>query len=101
MIITYPILVTLALADCVHLFNIYFQERAKKVSSRNAMTRSLELNLQPLFLTTITTCIGLSFNVLEIEPLRNLGNGIAIGVTCIYFMIFLIAPLTLTSIFST
>ena len=97
MIITYPILViTLALADCVHLFTIYFQERAKEVSSRNAMIRSLELNLQPLFLTTITTCIGfLSFNVLEIEPLRNLGNGIAIGVGLAFiFTIFLIAPLT-------
>ena len=97
MIITYPILViTLALADCVHLFTIYFQERSKGNESIASMIRSLELNLQPLFLTTITTCIGfLSFNVLEIEPLRNLGNGIAIGVGLAFiFTIFFIAPIT-------
>ena len=97
MIITYPILViTLALADCVHLFTIYFQQRDKGSSSVVSMVKSLELNLQPLFLTTITTCIGfLSFNVLEIEPLRNLGNGIAIGVALAFiFTIFFIAPIT-------
>ena len=67
MVITIPILIiTLALADCVHLFSIFFQQRVKGHSSKESMIRSLELNLQPLFLTTLTTCIGfLSFNVLE------------------------------------
>ena len=66
MVITIPILViTLALADCVHLFNIFFQKRAGGLSSKESMIKSLELNLQPLFLTTLTTCIGfLSFNIL-------------------------------------
>ena len=95
MIITYPILViTLALADCVHLFTIYFQERAKKVS-RNAMIRSLELNFQTLFLTTITMHRFLIFRCFRNRAVRNLGNGIAIGVGLAFiFTIFLIAPLT-------
>ena len=87
MVITYPVLIiTLALADCIHLFAIYFQERNRGETSKNSMIKSLELNLQPLFLTTVTTCIGfLSFNALDVEPLRDLGNGIAIGVLFAFF----------------
>ena len=96
MVITIPILIiTLALADCVHLFSIFFQQRAKGHSSKESMVRSLELNLQPLFLTTITTCIGfLSFNVLDVPPLRDLGNFVSIGIAMAFiFTIFFAAPL--------
>ena len=96
MVITIPVLIiTLALADCIHLFAIYFQERNRGETSKNSMIKSLELNLQPLFLTTVTTCIGfLSFNALDVEPLRDLGNGISIGVLFAFFYtIFFIAPL--------
>ena len=96
MVITYPVLIiTLALADCIHLFAIYFQERNRGETSKNSMIKSLELNLQPLFLTTVTTCIGfLSFNALDVMPLRDLGNGISIGVLFAFFYtIFFIAPL--------
>ena len=96
MVVTIPILViTLALADCVHLFSIFFQKRAAGLSSKESMTKSLELNLQPLFLTTLTTCIGfLSFNVLDVVPLVDLGNGVAIGIALAFtFTILFIAPL--------
>ena len=96
MVITIPILIiTLALADCVHLFSIFFQQRAKGHSSKESMVRSLELNLQPLFLTTLTTCIGfLSFNVLDVPPLRDLGNFVSIGIAMAFiFTIFFAAPL--------
>ena len=87
MVITIPILIiTLALADCVHLFSIFFQQRIKGYSSKESMLRSLELNLQPLFLTTLTTCIGfLSFNVLDVPPLRDLGNFVSIGIACLLY----------------
>ena len=96
MVITIPILIiTLALADCVHLFSIFFQQRAKGHSSKESMIRSLELNLQPLFLTTLTTCIGfLSFNVLDVPPLQDLGNFVSIGIAMAFiFTIFFAAPL--------
>jgi predicted RND superfamily exporter protein len=95
MVITFPILIiTLALADCIHLFSIYFQQRTQGKTSEESMRRSLELNLQPLFLTTVTTCIGfLSFNILEVEPLRDLGNGISVGVFLAFvFTILFVAP---------
>ena len=96
MVITIPILIiTLALADCVHLFSIFFQQRVKGHSSKESMVRSLELNLQPLFLTTLTTCIGfLSFNVLDVPPLKDLGNYVSIGIAMAFiFTIFFAAPL--------
>ena len=96
MVITIPILIiTLALADCVHLFSIFFQQRVKGHSSKESMIRSLELNLQPLFLTTLTTCIGfLSFNVLDVPPLQDLGNYVSIGIAMAFiFTIFFAAPL--------
>ncbi|MDG2061716.1 MAG: MMPL family transporter [SAR86 cluster bacterium] len=91
-----PILIsTLAVADCVHLFSIYFQYRLKDMDSKESMLESLKLNLQPLFLTSITTAIGfLSLNLTPIEPLRTLGNSVFFGVLlAFFFTIFLLAPL--------
>ena len=95
MVTTIPILIiTLALADCIHLFSIYFQNRVKGISSKESMEKSLEMNIQPLFLTTISTCIGfLCLNFIEVTPLRDLGNAVAIGIGFAFiFTIFFIAP---------
>ena len=96
MVTTIPILIiTLALADCIHLFSIYFQNRVKGISSKDSMEKSLEMNIQPLFLTTISTCIGfLCLNFIEVPPLRDLGNAVAIGIGFAFiFTIFFIAPI--------
>lgn len=91
-----PILIaTLAVADCVHLFILYFQNLSSSRKSKEAMIESLTLNLQPLFLTSLTTAIGfLSLNLAPLEPLRGIGNGIAVGVFLAFiFTILLLAPL--------
>ena len=91
-----PILIaTLAVADCVHLFTLYFQNLSSSRKSKEAMIESLTLNLQPLFLTSLTTAIGfLSLNLAPLEPLRGIGNGIAVGVFLAFiFTILLLAPL--------
>jgi len=96
MVSTIPILIiTLALADCIHLFSIYFQNRIKGISSKESMEKSLEMNIQPLFLTTISTCIGfLCLNFIEVAPLRDFGNAVAIGIGFAFiFTIFFIAPI--------
>ena len=91
-----PILIaTLAVADCVHLFTLYFQNLSSSRKSKEAMIESLTLNLQPLFLTSLTTAIGfLSLNLAPLEPLRGIGNGVAVGVFLAFiFTILLLAPL--------
>ena len=59
------------------------------------MEKSLEMNIQPLFLTTISTCIGfLCLNFIEVAPLRDFGNAVAIGIGFAFiFTIFFIAPI--------
>jgi hypothetical protein len=91
-----PILIaTLAVADCVHLFTLYFQNLDSSRKSKEAMLESLKLNLQPLFLTSLTTAIGfLSLNLAPIEPLRGIGNGVAVGVFLAFiFTVLLLAPI--------
>ena len=51
------VVATLAVADCVHLFNVYFQSKLEK-SAKHSIIKSLQLNLEPLLLTSLTTSIG-------------------------------------------
>ena len=90
-----PILVaTLAVADCVHLFNVYFQNKLEK-NAKDSIIKSLQLNLEPLLLTSLTTSIGfLCLNLAPIPALRVVANGIVIGVIAAFvFSIFFLAPL--------
>lgn len=90
-----PILVaTLAVADCVHLFNVYFQNKLEK-NAKDSIIKSLRLNLEPLLLTSLTTSIGfLCLNLAPIPALRVVANGIVIGVVAAFvFSIFFLAPL--------
>jgi predicted RND superfamily exporter protein len=75
------IIMTLAVADCVHLL-VTFQQRLLHSRNRTAaMVEALRINLQPIFLTSLTTAIGfLSMNFSDAPPFRDLGNTVAIGV---------------------
>ncbi len=91
------IIMTLAVADSVHIqASIYYQLREGK-SKQEAIVESLRINLQPVFLTTITTAIGfLSMNFSDAPPFRDLGNIVSIGVIAalIYSVLFLPALLS-------
>ncbi len=88
-----PILVmTLAIADCVHILVNMFEEMRDGHSKQEALLRSFSVNIQPVFVTSFTTAIGfLSMNCSDAPPLRDLGNITAIGVTAafIYAITFL------------
>ena len=88
------VVATLAVADCVHLFNVYFQSKLEK-SAKHSIIKSLHLNLEPLLLTSLTTSIGfLCLNLAPIPALRVVANGIVIGVIAAFiFSIFFLAPL--------
>jgi len=78
------IIMTMAIADSVHLVAVFYQELHSATGAkarRKAMRESLRINLQPLFLTTLTTIIGfLTLNFSEVPPFRDLGNFVSIGV---------------------
>jgi len=72
---------TLAVANCVHLLVTFLQRARAGEAARDAMCESLRINLQPIFLTSVTTAIGfLSMNFSDAPPFRDLGNIVAIGV---------------------
>jgi len=76
------IILTLAVADCVHILSTfrYFMHRGH--NREEAMSESLRLNLQPVFLTSLTTAIGfLSMNFSDSPPFHDLGNITAMGVS--------------------
>jgi predicted RND superfamily exporter protein len=86
------IILTLAVADSVHIMATVYQQMSLGRSKQAAVAESLRLNLQPVFLTSITTAIGfLTMNYSDAPPFRDLGNIVAMGVVAafIYSIFFL------------
>ena len=76
------IILTLAVADCVHLLSTLYYHMRHGRSKQEAIVESLRINFQPVFLTSLTTAIGfLTMNFSDAPPFRNLGNITAMGVT--------------------
>ena len=86
-------IMTLAVANCVHLLVTFLQSLRKAESKSAAMIESLRINLQPIFLTSITTAIGfMSMNFSDAPPFRDLGNIVAIGVVSSFFYCIALLP---------
>lgn len=75
------IVMTLAVADCVHVMSSFLRERRAGRERRDAATAGLAANLHPVALTSLTTAAGfLTLNFSDAPPFRDLGNLAAIGV---------------------
>ncbi len=75
------IMMTMAVADSVHLLVTFLHNLRKGMTKPDAMADSLRINLQPIFITSVTTAIGfLSMNFSDVPPFHDLGNVVAIGV---------------------
>lgn len=87
------IIMTLAVADCVHLL-VAFQQRLRHSGDQSAaMVEALRINLQPIFLTSLTTAIGfLSMNFSDAPPFRDLGNTVAMGVVAAFLFCIALLP---------
>ena len=75
------IIPTMAIADSVHVLMNYVIARQKGEAREASMIDSIRINLQPVFLTSVTTAIGfMSMNFSDAPPFRDLGNIVAMGV---------------------
>ncbi|MEB8433822.1 MMPL family transporter [Cocleimonas sp. KMM 6892] len=95
------IIMTLAVADCVHILSTWLSEIRQGSDKKTAMVESLRVNFMPVFLTSVTTAIGfLSLNTSDAPPFRDLGNVAAMGVIAafIFSIFFLPAIATLLPI---
>lgn len=75
------IVMTLAVADSIHILSTAFQLMRTGMEKKEALEESLKINLPPVFLTSITTALGfLSMNLGESPTFHDLGNMVVLGV---------------------
>jgi len=88
-----PIMIlTMAVADAVHLLVTMRHELALGMDKEKAMIESMRVNFRPILVTTLTTILGfLSLNFSDAPPFHDLGNIAAMGVAAafIYSITFL------------
>ncbi len=89
-----PIMImTMAIADAVHLLVTMRHEMVKGMNKFDAMTESMRINFQPVFVTSLTTVLGfLSLNFSDAPPFHDLGNIAAMGVTAAFILSITFLP---------
>ncbi|MBQ0783376.1 MAG: MMPL family transporter [Amphritea sp.] len=86
-------ILTLAVADCIHILSTMFYEMRHGVEKKKALLDSLRINFQPIMLTSVTTAIGfLSMNFSDSPPFRDLGNIVATGVMLAFILSVTLFP---------
>jgi len=91
------VILTVAIANSVHVLVTFYHNMREGMEKIAAMVESMRVNLQPVFLTSLTTSIGfLSMNFSDVPPFNHLGNFVAIGV----MMSFLLAVTFLPAVIS-
>lgn len=89
------ILISISIADSVHVIVTYFQFKAHGITGREAAYKALHKNFIPTLLTSVSTMIGFfSLTFTELVPIKHLG--VLAGIGCLYawiLSIFLMGPL--------
>ncbi|QDG85589.1 RND family transporter [Vibrio parahaemolyticus] len=75
------LIMTLAVADCVHVIATMRQSMKNGFTKAQSIERSIALNFVPILITSVTTAIGfLMMNMSDSPVLRDFGNLSALGV---------------------
>ncbi|GAA6134641.1 MMPL family transporter [Oceaniserpentilla sp. 4NH20-0058] len=91
------IILTLVVADCMHILSTYFYNLRKGLSSIAAMHESIVINFKAIFITTVTTIMGfLTLNFSDSPPFRDLGNITALGVFAAFALSVSFLPALIT-----
>ena len=111
------VVLTVAIANCVHVFSTLrhcMQADASRTLAdrgsgallrrmrtgevrRDAIVESLRVNLQPVFLASLTTTLGfLSMNFSDVPPFRQLGIFVAFGVGAAFVLSLTFLPALLS-----
>lgn len=88
------IILTVAVADCVHLLlSFVHYYRVNGYEKHKAMQEALTLNAKPILLTSLSTIIGfLTMNFSDAPPFRELGNITAVGIAVACFLSLTLLP---------
>ncbi|MCA6064876.1 efflux RND transporter permease subunit [Thalassolituus marinus] len=91
-------IMTIAVADTIHILVSFFYFLRQGQERNSAVMSAMQLNASPVFITSITTIVGvLCLNASDSPPYRDMGNLIAIGVffAWLFTLTFIPAALTL------
>lgn len=87
------IVLTLAVADCVHILSSMRQARQRGREKFEALVFALKINSKPVLITSLTTAIGfLSMNLSDVPAIRELGNLTAVGVMIAWLLSITLLP---------
>ncbi|MFT4517692.1 MAG: putative RND superfamily exporter protein [Halioglobus sp.] len=87
------IIMTLAVADCIHLLSHFLRHLNAGVEKREAVLLSMRENLYPVILTSVTTAIGFgSMNFSDSPPFGELGTISAVGVMAALWVSMTLLP---------
>ena len=89
-----PIMIlTMAIADAVHLLVTMRHELAIGMNKNDAMVESMRINFRPIFVTSLTTVLGfLSLNFSDAPPFHDLGNIASMGVAAAFILSITFLP---------
>ena len=91
------IILTVAVASCVHLLVTFIHGLQRGEARRAALEESLRINLQPITVASITTALGfLTLNASSVPPSRWMGNTVACGVLVSLFLSLTFLPALLS-----
>ena len=92
----FVMVMTIAVADSIHIMVTTFVQLQQGRSKREAIAEGLRINMQPVFLTSLTTIIGfLSLNFSDAPPINDLGNIAAIGTAIAFVLSIVLLPIML------
>ena len=91
------IILTVAIANCVHILVTFMHEMRIGEKKTDAIIESLRINLQPVFLASLTTSFGfLTMNFSDVPPFGHLGNFVSLGVAVSFFLSVSLLPALLS-----
>jgi len=101
------VVLTVAIANCVHIYSTlvnYMHDAASRTpedrgssARQDAIVESIRVNLQPVFLSSLTTTLGfLSLHFSDSPPFRHLGSFVAFGVGVAFVLSITFLPALLS-----
>ncbi|MGC0121308.1 efflux RND transporter permease subunit [Pseudoalteromonas piscicida] len=92
--ITAPtIILTLAIADSIHVLLSYYAARKAGHEKNHAIVESLRINFVPVSITSLTTIVGfLTLNMSDAPPFADLGNITAFGIAAAWVLSLILLP---------
>lgn len=91
------IIMAIVVAHCVHFIETFMQQWQGGATKNEALSLAIEMNLVPIFITSLTTLIGfLAMNFNDVPPYRDLGNLVAVAVITAFILSLSFLPACLS-----